>query len=98
MNRRSDKEIEKLNELFKEIGAGDFTPLPLRDAKLFCENDNTKGEFEYSEKCQKVIYPSEHIAHRVALGRRKKGAGRLRVYKCEDCQGFHLSSFIRKFT
>lgn len=98
MNHRSEKEIERINELFREIGAGDFIPLPVRDAKLFCENDNTRGEFEYSESCQKVIYPSAAIAEKVALHRRKKGAGRLRVYKCEECQGFHLSSFIRKFT
>lgn len=96
MKQRSEKEIDRLDALFQEIGAeGKVIPLPLRDAREFSDK-SSQSDFEFSESCQKVIYPSESKARKVALHREKKGAQKLRVYKCDDCAGFHLSSYISK--
>lgn len=98
MKQRSEKDIERMDELFREIGAGEAPiPIPLKEAKkLFSTPDPRQDECEFSEVCQKVIYPTESYARKVALSRQKKGAGKLRIYKCEECHGFHLSSYISK--
>lgn len=97
MKNKNEKEIARLNALFKEIGAPEtFIPLPLRDAREFSSPENPRAQFEFSDACQKLIYPSESVARKVALSRERKGAQKLRVYKCEECHGFHLSSYISK--
>lgn len=98
MNRRTDKEIEELNKLFREIGATeDVAPMRLKEAMLLCEKEEgQQSQCPFSEECQKTIYPSEAYAEKVANGRRKKGGGRLRSYRCDACHGFHLTSYIPK--
>lgn len=98
MKQRSEKDIERLDALFKELGCGEAPiPIPLKEAKkLFSTPDLRQEECEFSEACQKVIYPTQAYAQKVALSRQKKGAGKLRIYKCEVCHGFHLSSYISR--
>lgn len=97
MNRRTEKEIQEMNKLFAEIGAGeDATPVSFREAKIVCEGEREHTQCPFSEVCQKTIYPSEAYAEKVAQSRRKKGAGKLRSYKCDVCHGFHLTSYIPK--
>jgi hypothetical protein len=96
MNERKKADIERIDALFKEIGAGDFTPIPLREAKELHAITplRTRKELEVSETCKKVIYPSRTFAKQVARRRQRRGAGKLRIYKCEECHGFHLTSCI----
>lgn len=95
MKQRSPKQMEEMNKLFREIGAGEaFVPSSLKEAKMFCEGQHEKRRHEISPTCQKTVYPSHAYAQKVAASRRKRGAGRLRVYKCETCHGFHLTGYI----
>jgi hypothetical protein len=95
MRQRTPKQMEEMNKLFREIGAGEaYIPSTLKEAKMFCEGQREHVQCEFSQVCQKTIYPSQAYAEKVAAGRRKKGAGRLRVYKCETCHGFHLTGYI----
>ena len=95
MNRRTSQEIEKMNQLFREIGAGEEIAIAsLREARLACNGQQEYAQCRFSEACQKVIYPSEAYAEKVATSRRRKGAGKLRAYRCDPCHGFHLTSYI----
>jgi hypothetical protein len=94
MNERKKADIERIDALFKEIGAGDFTPIPLREAKELHGITPPRKELEVSGTCKKVIYPSESLANQVKRRRQRRGAGKLRIYKCDECHGFHLTSWI----
>lgn len=93
MNPRSKKEIERLDALFKQLGATEELPVigGLKEAKMLAEAQRDDGELPFSEQCQKLIYPSEARARRVIRNRQKGGAGRLRCYWCEQCRGYHLT-------
>lgn len=44
--------------------------------------------------CRKVHYVTKSSARVAALKiTDKKGKGRLRVYKCSECRGYHLTSY-----
>lgn len=97
MKQRKEEEIERMDALFREIGATEpVIPLTVRDAREMNKGQHTRNEFPFSDFCQKFTYPSDAVARRIALQREKKGARPLRVYKCDRCRGFHLSSFIDK--
>lgn len=97
MNQRKQKDIARIDELFREIGAGEPPPpLPVREIKRLYGTPPERTEFEFSESCQKVIYPSYSAAHRVVRKRQYHGAAQLRIYKCEKCGGFHLTSSFSK--
>lgn len=40
----------------------------------------------------KVIYASHHAAKKVLVTRERYGSSRLRIYECETCHGYHLTS------
>ena len=44
--------------------------------------------------CDKARYPTEDMALRMAKIRAFQNAVTLRVYPCEVCQGFHLTSQV----
>lgn len=97
MRQRTQKQIEEMNKLFREIGASEgevSVPISLSEAKLLCKGKREHEEFPFSETCQKVIYPSESTGSKIAAIRRKKGSGPLRTYRCDLCHGFHLTGYI----
>lgn len=87
--------MEEMNKLFREIGAEEtFVPSTLKEARMFCEGQREKRKHEISQSCQKTVYPSHAYAEKVVRSRRKKDGVRLRIYRCDVCHGFHLTSYI----
>ena len=98
MNQRSKEEIERMNQLLKEIGCDPAPALPFKQAVRQCipEPPKPRAAFAASPVCGKLIYPSEAEARKAITRRKKRGAGRLRAYKCGDCHGFHITSYFAK--
>ena len=50
-------------------------------------------------KCRKHYYPNKKAAKFVAIRMKLKGKSKnikTRVYKCDDCDGYHLTSYSAK--
>lgn len=90
MKYRNKNEIERLNDIFTEVGFPKTIPPPPTVHR------KKKQTFRISAVCGKTIYPTEADARKVITTRKRHGAPDLRFYKCEVCVGFHLTSAIGK--
>lgn len=92
MNQRSEKELLRIAELFKEIGSELPPPLPLREAKALSGEHREHVHSEHSPICGKNVYATESDARKTMRRRQSKGKQRLRCYWCVQCSGWHITS------
>ena len=91
MNRKNQKQIERLLELLGGEPKGEINP----DA---IEHEPTTEIIRKNNKCGKMCYPSEAAARKAVIHRMKVGANvtRLRHYWCGLCASWHMTSSIFK--
>lgn len=92
--------LGKLTALFEELGFADHGYIinNKKDALALYEISNNEERTEY-EKCSgKICYPTRKAALGSKKNRRKKANMRLRIYFCEKCKKFHLTSKIERKT
>ena len=77
----------------------DITPCTLAEAQMIAEHSGggaVRVERPKLEKCEgKLIYKTKSLAETVKRNRKKTStgnAGRLCSYKCNICNGYHLTS------
>jgi hypothetical protein len=104
MNQRNSKEIDRINNIFKDLG---FQPpeaptsfsRPLDEIKTQLEVEQgedartSRPEFKRCPTTDKVCFPSQDAADRSAKRRQETSpTGFLRTYQCPDCHAYHLTS------
>ena len=62
------------------------TPFP------FISKEIVEEDFEYSEYCEKVMYPSQGTAKRISNNLSKRRNTFLRAYHCPDCGSWHITA------
>ena len=96
MSKRKGK-LSKLNDVFASLGMGpvDTSITGIEDIKIQAELDGAmiKDERREFPTCRgKHSYPSPSMAERIKRKRRRGGSSPLRVYRCEVCNLWHLTS------
>jgi hypothetical protein len=92
-----------VKSLLALLGADPYEapPASLEEARFRTELDGgqvKRGSLERCHATGKMSFSSEAQAKQAARARLRKGAntGRLRVYKCEHCSHWHLTSQFKK--
>jgi hypothetical protein len=96
MSKRKGK-LSKLNDVFLSLGMEpvDTSVRGLEDIQIQAELDGAMVKDERREfpTCRgKHSYPSPSIAEKIKRRRRRGGSLPLRVYRCEVCNLWHLTS------
>lgn len=94
-NKKPKHQINKLDKIFSSLGFEDSPTIEsINDAIIIAEE---QGNVEYLkettyEKCgEKNIYTTEKIAN-AAKKRLMSRGKKLCIYKCNECNGWHLTS------
>ena len=94
MSRKTKTKRQGVRALLDLLGADPNEPIP----QTLAEARELAGvEFAERERCPetgKVCFSSESQANGAAKARLRKGSNvnQLRVYRCPDCNQFHMSS------
>ena len=96
MSKKKGK-LSKLNEVFESLGMEPVNAsiTGIEDIKIQAELDGAMVKDERKEFpiCRgKHSYPSPSMAERIKRKRRRGGSLPLRVYRCEVCNLWHLTS------
>jgi hypothetical protein len=96
------KSPKALLDLLAELsGSQDVIPRNKIDAEMMAEAEGGRDpgppeprhEFEHCDATGKVCYPSHNVARQIMRRRQQHGAQRLRVYQCNSCHKYHLTSY-----
>ena len=84
----------KCKRLLELLGADPHEEVPTLQEAIESAVPESVVERDYCQAHGKQCFSSEGAARQAAVNRMKKaaGTGKLRSYRCPDCQQFHLSS------
>jgi len=92
MSKKAKRKLERLNNIFSNLGFGE----PSYDDAPSAQR--AKIGYRLENKCGKVCFESQSCCNEAIRFRLRKGANtdKMRSYFCDTCKAWHMSSSFHK--